>query len=63
MEKDSISKIAFAILKKEGLDEAAFYINVNAIKASYSNSFSNEHPDAFKEGYLGAITNNKFIPD
>ena len=61
MKKDSISKIAFAILKKEGLDEASFYVNVNAVKANFSSSFNNKHPDASKKGYLGAIIGNKFL--
>lgn len=60
---DSLSLIAFEIIKKEGFDEASFYINEEAVKANFSSSFSEKHPDAFEEGYLGAITDGKYIRD
>jgi len=63
MEEDTLSKVAFAILKKEGFDEASFYVNKDAVKANFSSSFSEKHPDAFKKGYLGAIINNTYKKD
>ncbi len=62
MDKDSLSKIAFAILKKERLDEAEFYVTKDAYKSNYSSSFANKNPNAVKEGYLGGISGNVFRP-
>lgn len=59
---DSLSKITFAIVKKEGLSEASFYRTTEAIKAMYSDSYSKKHPQAIA-GYIGSIENRKFIPN
>ena len=61
--EDSLSIIAFEIIKKEGFDEASFYINEQAVKANFSSSYSEKHPEAFEKGYLGAITNGKYVRD
>jgi|GEM_PF-3065578 hypothetical protein len=60
MNTDSLSKVAFAIMEKEGLDEAAFYSAESAQKASFSSSYQKKNPNALKEGYLGAIREGKF---
>ncbi len=60
MDKDSLSEIAFAILKKEGLDEAEFYVTKAAYKSNYSSSFANKNTNASKEGYLGGIKDKVF---
>ena len=49
------SKVAFAILKKEGLKSLAVYSTQEAYKADYSYSFAEQHPEASK-GYLGSIS-------
>lgn len=57
---DSLSQIAFAIIKKERIDEAEFYSTAEAAKAMYSVSYLKKHPNALKDGYLGSISSNKF---
>ena len=62
MDVDSLSQIAFAILEREGLDEGSFYVTESARKADFSASYSEQHPNAAKEGYLGAIRKGQFEP-
>ncbi|CAM4134746.1 hypothetical protein AQBE111736_01650 [Aquirufa beregesia] len=44
------------IIKKEGFVSAVLYSTEDAYKANSSESFSKAHPNAFKNGYLGQIT-------
>lgn len=49
------SKVAFAILKKEGLKSLSMYATRDAYKADYSFLFAKQHPDA-SNGRLGSIS-------
>ncbi|MBL7066434.1 MAG: hypothetical protein ISS29_01055 [Candidatus Marinimicrobia bacterium] len=49
------SKVAFAILKKEGLKSLGMYSTQEAYKADYSSSYAKQHPSASK-GRLGSIS-------
>jgi hypothetical protein len=55
--RDTRSKIAFAIRKKEGLRCLSMYSTREACKASYSSSYAKQHPNA-SNGYLGGISMN-----
>jgi len=55
--RDTRSRIAFAILKKEGLRCLSMFSTREACKAAYSDSFAKQHPDA-SDGYLGGISMN-----
>lgn len=52
--REERSRIAHAILKKEGLREMSMFSTLEAKKAAYSSSFAKGHPEA-KKGFLGAI--------
>jgi len=55
--RDTRSRIAFAILKKEGLRCLSMFSTREACKAAYSDSFAKQHPDA-SDDYLGGISMN-----
>ena len=46
-------KIFRKIMKKEGFSQATFYCTEKAFKANLSSSYSENHPDALDEGFLG----------
>lgn len=56
------AQTAFAIVKREGMSEAAFYRTRAAQRANYSASYSSSHPGALESGYLGSWKNNRFEP-
>lgn len=57
-----MKRIAFAILEREDLDEAGFYVNRSALRANMSKSYREAHPGALEAGYLGSVRKGAFSP-
>lgn len=55
-------RIAFGIIERENLDEAAFYNSEDALKADLSSSFREANPGTLEEGALGSVTGDDFTP-
>lgn len=53
-------EIIKAIMEKESFDQAALYSSREAFKANINSSYSESHPNALKNGYLGSMENNEF---
>ena len=49
-----------SIAKKEGFTEASLYCTREVYQANLSSSYSEAHPNALKEGYLGHLKEGKF---
>lgn len=62
--KDTSIKVCESVLKsiakKEGFTEASLYCTREAYQANLSSSYSEAHPNALKEGYLGHLKEGKF---
>lgn len=50
------------LAKIKGFDEMSIYCTEEAYKANFSASFSEEHPGALEEGYLGMYRDGTFHP-
>lgn len=50
------------IAKKKNYDRVDLYCTVDAQKANYSDSYSTQHPDALRNGFLGSLRDGKFTP-
>jgi len=61
---DTPTKVCESVLKciaeKEGFTEASLYCTREAYQANLSSSYSEAHPNALKEGYLGHLKEGKF---
>lgn len=54
-------QVARAICKQERLDDICLYSTRDAYEANMSASYSKSHPDALKKGFLGSLTDGKFV--
>ena len=59
---EEIERICRIICYEESIDECSFYSTMEAYEASNSDSYRLEHPEALKDGYLGKMQNDKFLP-
>ena len=54
-------QVARAICRQERLDDLCLYSTRDAYEANISESYSKSHPDALKKGFLGSLTDGKFV--
>jgi hypothetical protein len=57
-----IERICRIICYEEGIDDCSFYSTMEAYEANNSDSYSREHPEALKQGYLGMMQKGEFFP-
>lgn len=53
-------KIIKKIIEKENFTQADLYCTREAFEANMNSSYSESHPNALKNGYLGSVRDNKF---
>jgi len=59
---DILRETAINIAGAGGFTSLSLYSTEEAYRASYSASYSNEHPGALEKGYLGRYENGEFYP-
>jgi len=59
---DELKSAAKEIARSEGFDEISLYSTKEAFKANFSSSYSESHPNALKNGYLGSYKDGVFTP-
>jgi hypothetical protein len=54
-------QVARTICRQERLNDICLYSTRDAYEANMSASYSKSHPDALKKGFLGSLTDGKFV--
>ena len=60
--RSELAAIGEAIAAREGVTEVYLYRTEEARRANFSASYSEQHPEALSEGYLGKWNNGRFEP-
>lgn len=57
---EEIKQLAIDICNQENLDDVCLYCTEEAFEANYDWNYSETHPNALRDGYLGSLINGSF---